>query len=193
MIKKWTKITEKPFFFIRHGQTDWNVKHHVMGVTDIPLNQVGTMQAQSAHQQFKGIKIENICYSPLKRASCTAEILNDVLQCKMHPIEELKEFNIGNFAGKKIGDWFDEWIQGKNIPGAEHFHEFVERSILGINKALEHKGPVLIVAHGGVYWAIKRAIEQPHLADLPNCILSFFSPQQTTGIWKCTQLKNQKI
>lgn len=56
MIKKWTKITEKPFFFIRHGQTDWNVKHHVMGVTDIPLNQVGMMQAQSAHQQFKGIK-----------------------------------------------------------------------------------------------------------------------------------------
>ena len=178
-------IAEKPFYFIRHGQTDWNVKHQAMGITDIPLNKVGEEQSRQAATQFKSINIQSICYSPLKRAFRTAEILNEEFDCAMYPIDELKEFNLGKFAGKVIGDWFDQWVQGEKILGGESFHDFVVRALSGVNKALEHQGPVLIVAHGGIYWAIQRAINQLALPDLPNCLLaSFIQPHAGKG-WQC--------
>jgi len=36
------------FYFIRHGQTDWNLKHIAMGSKNIPLNQLGVKQAHEA-------------------------------------------------------------------------------------------------------------------------------------------------
>ena len=48
----------------------------------------------------------------------------------------------------------------------KHFYvnNWVER---GIKKALEHKGPVLIVSHGGVYWAVQEILELS-IIDLDN-------------------------
>lgn len=174
-------ISLTPFYFIRHGQTDWNAEHRAMGITDIPLNSRGEIQSRNALKQVKDLNIKTICYSPLKRAKQTAKILNEVLQCDMIPIEELKEFNLGTCAGQIIGDWFDEWMNGALIPEGESFKEFVQRALVGVNKSLNHKEPVLIVAHGGTYWAIQRAIQLLDLPDLPNCLLASFSPPKSLG------------
>jgi len=180
-------ILKKTFYFIRHGQTDWNAEHRAMGVTDIPLNSRGETQSRNALQQVKDLNIKTICYSPLKRSKQTAEILNGVLQCDMVPVEELKEFNLGNCAGKIIGDWFDEWMNGAMISDGESFENFVQRSLVGINKSLVQKGPVLIVAHGGTYWAIQRAVQLLDLPDLPNCVLAGFSPPNSLEKkWLCS-------
>lgn len=183
-----TMISTIPFYFIRHGKTDWNAEHRLMGITDIPLNSRGVSQSRDALKQVKGLNIKTICYSPLKRAKQTAEILNEALQCAMVPIEELKEFNLGINAGKIIGDWFDEWMNGDLIPEGESFEEFVQRALIGVNKSLNQKGPVLIVAHGGTYWAIQRATQLLELPDLPNCLLASFSPPKSLeGKWSCSR------
>lgn len=179
------KILEKSFYFIRHGQTDWNAQHRAMGITDIALNLNGETQSQQAIRQFQNLKIKTICYSPLKRAAQTAHIINEYLNCDMTPIEELKEFNLGNFAGQTIGNWFDEWIDGRLLPGGESFNDFVVRAINGVNKSLQKEGPVLIVAHGGIYWAIQRAIEQLELPDLDNCRLAHFKAPDKFNNWQC--------
>lgn len=180
-------ITKSPFYFIRHGQTDWNAEHRAMGITDIPLNSLGEAQSKNALPYIKDLKIETICHSPLKRAKKTAEILNEELRCNMVTVEELKEFNLGICAGKIIGSWFDEWMNGGRIPEGETFDAFVQRAILGVNKSLAQKGPVLIVAHGGIYWAIQRALQRLDLPDLPNCVLASFDPPKSMGEkWSCT-------
>ena len=56
-------------YIMRHGKTEWNVRHKLQGRTDIPLNEEGRKMAEKAHEEYKDINID-ICYcSPLVRAS----------------------------------------------------------------------------------------------------------------------------
>ena len=38
----------RDFYFIHHGETDWNREHRGMGQKDIPLNERGLAQAHTA-------------------------------------------------------------------------------------------------------------------------------------------------
>lgn len=187
--KQSLKLPKVPFYFIRHGQTDWNYEHKAMGVTDIPMNELGESQAQKAIDLLRDVPITKIFHSPLKRAKRTAEILNETLQCEMVAIDELKEFNLGSYAGEVIGDWFDDWLAGRSLPQGETFTEFVERSLIGVERALQEEGPVLIVAHGGTYWAIQQALELLELPDLANCVPSkFLPPGEAKAEWTFSTL-----
>ena len=49
-------------YIMRHGRTDWNVRHKLQGRTDIPLNDEGRMMAAEAGKQYSDIHFD-ICYS----------------------------------------------------------------------------------------------------------------------------------
>jgi broad specificity phosphatase PhoE len=175
------EILPVPFYYIRHGQTDWNRMHRAMGKIDIPLNDHGVRQAIEARNRLLDASIQTICYSPLARAKKTAEILNEVLHCQMVAIDELQEFNLGNCGGQIIGQWFEDWRLGEKLPNGELYSEFQERSIRGVNKALDRPGITLIVAHGGTFWSIEQALRLTLNEDLPNCIPAFYQPPGTTN------------
>ena len=62
-------------YIIRHGKTDWNVRHKMQGRTDIPLNEEGRQMAEAAREEYRDVHFD-ICFcSPLIRARETAEIL----------------------------------------------------------------------------------------------------------------------
>ena len=42
-------------YIMRHGRTDWNVRHKLQGRTDIPLNDEGRMMAAEAGKQYSDI------------------------------------------------------------------------------------------------------------------------------------------
>lgn len=89
-----------------------------------------------------------------------------------------------------FGNWLDEWMNGSLIPEGESFEEFVRRTLVGVNKALAQRAPILIVAHGGTYWSIQNAVQLPDLPDPSNCVLASFSPPKSVGgKWSCSHFK----
>ncbi len=93
-------IPAVPFWFLRHGETDWNVAHRIQGHTNTPLNATGLAQAEAVAQQLKPMGIARIISSPLQRAADTAAAVQRVLQIPLEHDERLKERYFGAFEGR---------------------------------------------------------------------------------------------
>jgi len=160
----------KDFYFLRHGETDWNLQHRGMGQQDIPLNQRGENQAVQAASLLKSEPIKTICHSPLSRAKRTAEIIAEFIKAPLIEVPELMKCCWGEKEGEIKGKWTEEWILGLNIPGAESYKSFLTRALQGINKAISNPGPVLIVSHGGVFWGVQKFAQLGTQYELTNCV-----------------------
>lgn len=62
-------------YFLRHGETDWNVQHLYQGCTDIPLNENGRMLARLTGTGMQDIPFDLCITSPLVRAAETAALI----------------------------------------------------------------------------------------------------------------------
>ena len=171
------RLTRRPFYFMRHGETDWNRLRVMQGHVDRPLTEVGLAQAAQVAPFVAKEPIVTICHSPLIRAHRTAEILNEGLKRQMVPLHNLRECSIGIHEGAPSRvEWRQPWLDGGEIEGGERLLDFLARAVRGINEALEHPGPVLVVAHGGIFWAIERyALKRPQ-SGIPNCTLFKLEP-----------------
>ena len=86
-------------YIMRHGRTDWNVRHKLQGRTDIPLNEEGRRMAEKAGEEYRNIPLDLCFCSPLVRARETAEI---VLRGRNIPIrtdDRLREMSFGIYEG----------------------------------------------------------------------------------------------
>jgi broad specificity phosphatase PhoE len=176
------KIPHVPFYFVRHGETDWNKENRVMGQIDIPLNEIGIKQAHVIAQKIAPLTISYIASSPLQRAIQTAEIISETTNSPITIIEELKNASAGIMESKDRGDgtWLEAWRLGTDIEGAESWSEFVARVAIGLKKALAQaidKKPILIVAHGPTYWALLNILNaKTTVKKAENCRVYSFSP-----------------
>ncbi len=186
-------INLKQFIFIRHGQTDWNVRGTMQGSTDIPLNEIGIEQAYEAQRILKSQPIATICHSPLSRAKKTAMIINEALNCPMVEIEDLSEWHFGPYEGADYEDWMGEMFRGTlpEIPeGIEKRDRFFTRVYGAINQALAQPGLVLIVAHGAVYIPANESLAQSQRIGLPNCVpVRHDPPSIPDGNWTKLELR----
>lgn len=177
-------LSNQAFFYLRHGETDWNLAHRVQGQTDIPLNDNGLRQAEAACGRLAACKIPLICTSPLARAAETARIVNRALDVPVEVIEDLREANWGDHEGLVRGQWFTDWLKGlATPPGAETYKDFIARATAGINAALARAENVLIVSHGGVYRAVHAHARLAAGEDLGNCVPIHHRPPDAAHPW----------
>jgi probable phosphoglycerate mutase len=153
------RVQPVPFWFLRHGETDWNAQDLSQGRTDIPLNAVGLSQAKRAARTLEGSGIATIVSSPLGRARVTAEIVAETLGLPVAAFDDdLREVNFGVQEGQPMGEWYDDWIAGTFTPErAEPFSVLLARAVTAVNRALERPAPVLVVAHGAFFRALRLA------------------------------------
>jgi hypothetical protein len=110
------------FWFLRHGETDWNAQGISQGNVDIPLNATGLAQARSAAAKLRNRGIASIVASPLSRARVTAEITGEALGLPVAIDSNLREVAFGVQEGQAMSGWFADWVVGRFTPeGAETF------------------------------------------------------------------------
>lgn len=161
-----------PFWFLRHGETDWNAEGRSQGRTDVALNKVGLAQAERAARTLAGVRIATIVSSPLSRARVTAEAVAVRLGLPIAAFDDdLQEVSFGDQEGQPMGDWYDDWIAGDYTPdGAESFAALRARTVAAINRATALPGPVLVVAHGALWRAFRWEAGLPPNVRTPNAL-----------------------
>lgn len=151
----------KEIIFIRHGETDSNVRGAYLGWTDVELNDKGLFQAVCARQKLEGIAVKNIYSSPLKRAAVTAEIINVAYNVPVIYSDMLKERNFGiwdDLSHSEIVERYpleyEQWMKNMNsyvVSGGESALMAYERIKAFANDLINSKdeGTYIIVTHLG--------------------------------------------
>ena len=172
-----------PFYFLRHGETDWNKIKKAQGHLDIELNDAGRAQAERAGELLAGQPLERIVSSPLSRALHTAKAVAKHHQLEIQLDDGLKECHLGDMQGQHRGPWFaDYWSGDFNPPNGETFAEFSQRVWDAMRRAVALGPNTLIVAHGGLWIAAHRFTKiEPALMPMPNAVPLFISP--ANGVW----------
>ncbi len=167
-----------PFYYIRHGQSESNAARVMAGCgIDSPLTDTGRQQARDAAKTIAKLPVrpQYVCYSPMRRAAETAEIINDVLDLPMMAIADLREHFVGDWEGMDWDTVARLWENGGDPPNGETFDDFYVRVKLAMRDALRQPLP-LVVAHGGVWQAIKSLYAPASYFELDNAIPHHFEP-----------------
>lgn len=102
-------MSHPTLYFIRHGQTDWNVEYRLQGQMDIPINDTGRAQAKANGKALAGVLGDPSRYryiaSPLGRTRETMNIVRMELGLPSFGYEtddRIKEVSFGLWATHTI-------------------------------------------------------------------------------------------
>lgn len=158
-----SELPNRSFYFLRHGQTQWNLEGRFQGHSDIPLNALGLAQARDAAKILAGCPVDLIVASPLIRARKTAEIVAERIGKPLQFDDELKERHFGRFEGLVVNEVKAQLgLQPherlvRHLPAdAEQWHETRARTVRVLGKWLDrHPDRVLLfVTHSGLFDAL---------------------------------------
>jgi probable phosphoglycerate mutase len=166
-----------PFWFLRHGETDWNAQGISQGNVDIPLNATGIAQARAAAEQLRHRGIATIVASPLSRARVTAEFVGEALELPVTLDPDLREVRFGVQEGQAMSGWFADWMNGAFTPeGAETFASLRQRAVAATNRATAHPPAVLVVSHGAWFRSLRQAMGIEPTMRTQNALPIFCQP-----------------
>ena len=158
------------FYFVRHGQTIWNVEGKICGATDIALTDLGHKQAIETGKKFleEHIHADEILYSPLMRAADTAKHISEMtgIPARMEP--RLKEQNFGKWESTpRKGAEFQQAKQSFacSYEGGESMLRLAQRiyNLLDEIKAQSDEKTYILVAHNGI-----ARVVQSYFTDMTN-------------------------
>ena len=184
------KLAGFAFWFLRHGETDWNAQGLSQGGIDIPLNATGLSQARLAAEKLRNRGIATIVASPLSRARVTAEIVGEALALPVAIDDDLREVAFGVQEGKSMSDWFAAWLAGEMTPdGAETFATLRRRAVAAANRATGQPPAVLVVAHGAWFRSLRSAMGIEPTMRTQNALPIFCEPPTAGGAeWTLSRL-----
>ncbi len=165
-------MTRPLLYYVRHGETDWNVEGRLQGWHDPALNTVGRRQAAVCADILRdliacdGRSPADYAYvaSPLQRARQTAEIMRAALELAPHDYRvdaRLREIGFGEWEGLTLREVRarapqtlaarerDKW---KFVPPGGESYAQVALRMRDWYEALE--GDTVAVAHGGTARAL---------------------------------------
>ena len=146
----------KKVYFVRHGQSEWNVADKVCGATDIPLTAKGQEQAVLTGKAIlsQGIKADMILYSPLSRASETAKRISEMTGIPAVEEPRLIEQCFGKYEGISPRMHPDFQAAKKELvqdfEGGESMFRLAQRIYNLLDELKADDKVYILVAHNGI-------------------------------------------
>jgi probable phosphoglycerate mutase len=193
-------------YLARHGQTDWNADHRLQGATDTVLNGAGREQAAKLAERLRGLKMDAVYSSTLRRSLETANTVRGPVP--LEALAGLNERRLGMFEGRRV-DATDpltarEYARRSQEPddtldGGESLTQFFDRvraTVMAI-RSQRPSGTILIVGHGGTNQMIVRALlglsaQQAQSFEQANDDLYAIdlAPGSPARLWKWIELRS---
>lgn len=163
-------------YFVRHGESTWNVERRFQGQLDAPLSDLGVKQAQAvARRLAREARPAAIVASPLLRARRTAEIIGEQCGVPVSVDDRLIEISHGQWQGVLESDvalrWpalYKQWHEAPvtvTFPDGEALLQVRNRLDSFLKDALTMPSPLLICTHDvlvrlAVLWALHEPLER---------------------------------
>ena len=175
----------RPFYFMRHGESEANLGDTIAGSLDVALTERGHQQAIAAAAALRPLGITAIYSSALARARDTAAHAGSALGLPVTTIAELAERSWGELEGKPRATR----VRGVTPPGAETPEQYMQRVLRGLVQ-VDPRGKPLIVAHSGVFRVLCRTLglKEPDAPYSNARPVRFFPPAAPAGAWRIEPL-----
>jgi probable phosphoglycerate mutase len=166
-------------YFVRHGQTDWNVESRLQGQAETDINPTGRLQAAENGRTLKALIPDaagfDFVASPSRRTRETMERIRTAMGLDPHAYRtdpRLMELHFGDWQGftyeelesrepgSRARRSVDKWNFRPPGTAAESYEMLKERVSSWLSDVIE---PTVCVTHGGIFRAVFRL-----LADLPQ-------------------------
>jgi broad specificity phosphatase PhoE len=146
-------------YFVRHGQTEWNIERRYQGWGDSPLTEQGINQAKALSKHIENIHFDAFYCSPRGRAQETAKLIRGKRNLEIITVVDFQEINVGKFEGCLYDEMKNEnpelydgfWTSpDKYLPETgESFTDVGNRTYPALLKLVKsHPGQrILIVSH----------------------------------------------
>lgn len=195
------------FYYIRHGETLFNVFNRMQGWCDSPLTEKGINDAIEAKEMLKNIPLKAAYVSASERCRDTCAIIMEGRDVPIYERKGLKEVNFGTWEGVKVDKHLDE-INRRRGDGIhwddcggdndETFGKRIRETYNKIYEECEDGDQILIVSHGAAWLWMQEILlginsgefgklkEDKGLTKLPNGYNGIFSC--TDGQWRLEEV-----
>lgn len=179
------ELPHKPFYFMRHGETEMNVTETMQGWVDSKLTAKGRNAAKAAGETYSYLPISHIFSSTLGRAADSADLFLQGYgqSITINPLDHFKERSWGKYEGKPVSERPEQvWLTPE---GGESWLQFVTRIHTGLELALNQAEMPLIISHGGTFGAMAELLGFGNSQlRLVNCkMFRLTPPKQRGGAW----------
>ena len=189
-------------YFVRHGQTIWNVEKRFQGLSDSPLTELGITQAKLLGEKLKDIKFDKFYSTSLKRANDTAnyikgnreqevEIFDDFVEISMGDMEGIQQEEFKKLYPEQVKNFFFNQLEyDPSSFGGESFLEVRERVAKGLDKFIDLNKDyerVLVVSHGATLKTLLHYISGKDISTLSDEVI----PKNTS--YTIVKYENEKF
>jgi broad specificity phosphatase PhoE len=137
-------------YLARHGETAWSLTGQHIGLTDLPLTEVGEWNARRLQDALAGLTFAKVFSSPLLRARRTCELAG--FGSRAEEVRDLIEWDYGDYEGRRSIDIRMErpdWeLFRDGCPGGESPQQVAERADRVVDLVHSVSGNVLIFSSG---------------------------------------------
>ena len=137
-------------YLVRHGETEWSRARRHTGRTDLPLSPAGEAEARALGQHLRGLEVDRVLSSPLRRATATAALAG--FGDRVELTDTLLEFDYGEYEGLTTAEiraarpGWDLFRDG--CPGGETVETAAARARKLLDSLNPSDGRIMLFSHG---------------------------------------------